>query len=45
VIFDWDTIREDHRDLPPAASAATHEADTLPIMLQVNGNPDADDLD
>jgi hypothetical protein len=45
VIFDWDTIRETIETFRPAAGAAGHDADTLPIMLQVNGNVTAEPLD
>ena len=38
VIFDWDAIRETIEIFRTAASAAGHDPDTLPIMLQVNGN-------
>ena len=38
VIFDWDTVRETIGTFRTAAGAAGHDADTLPIMLQVNGN-------
>ena len=45
VIFDWDTIRETIETFRTAAGAAGHDADTLPIMLQVNGNVTAEPLD
>src|SRR6188472_3566909 len=45
VIFDWDTIREAVETFRAAASAAGHDPDTLPIMLQVNGNVTAEPLD
>ena len=45
VIFDWDTIRETIETFRQAAGAAGHDADTLPIMLQVNGNVTAEPLD
>ena len=45
VIFDWDTIRETIETLRTAAGAAGHDADTLPIMLQVNGSVTAEPLD
>ena len=45
VIFDWDTIRENIETFRAAASAAGHDRDTLPIMLQVNGNVTAEPLD
>jgi alkanesulfonate monooxygenase SsuD/methylene tetrahydromethanopterin reductase-like flavin-dependent oxidoreductase (luciferase family) len=45
VIFDWDTIRETIETFRTAAGAAGHDPDTLPIMLQVNGNVTAEPLD
>jgi alkanesulfonate monooxygenase SsuD/methylene tetrahydromethanopterin reductase-like flavin-dependent oxidoreductase (luciferase family) len=45
VIFEWDTIRETIETFRTAASAAGHNPDTLPIMLQVNGNISAEPLD
>lgn len=45
VIFDWDTIREAVETFRAAGSAAGHDPDTLPIMLQVNGNVTAEPLD
>jgi alkanesulfonate monooxygenase SsuD/methylene tetrahydromethanopterin reductase-like flavin-dependent oxidoreductase (luciferase family) len=45
VIFDWDAIRETTAAFRTAASAAGHDPDTLPIMLQVNGNVTTDALD
>jgi probable F420-dependent oxidoreductase len=45
VIFDWDTIRETIETFRTAAGAAGHDADTLPIMLQVNGTVTAEPLD
>jgi hypothetical protein len=45
VIFDWDTSRETIETFGTAAGAAGHDADTLPIMLQVNGNVTAEPLD
>jgi hypothetical protein len=45
VIFDWDTIRETIETFGTAAGAAGHDADTLPIMLQVNGSVTAERLD
>ena len=45
VIFDWDAIRETIEIFRTAASAAGHDPDTLPIMLQVNGNITAEPLD
>jgi probable F420-dependent oxidoreductase len=38
VIFDWETIRNTIASFRTAAGAAGHEPDTLPVMLQVNGN-------
>jgi probable F420-dependent oxidoreductase len=38
VIFDWDSVRQSIATFRAAASAAGHEPDALPIMLQVNGN-------
>jgi probable F420-dependent oxidoreductase len=38
VIFGWDTVRESIAVFRGAASAAGHDPDALPIMLQVNGN-------
>jgi alkanesulfonate monooxygenase SsuD/methylene tetrahydromethanopterin reductase-like flavin-dependent oxidoreductase (luciferase family) len=45
VIFDWDTIRETIETFRTAAGAAGHDPDTLPIMLQVNGNVTTEPLD
>ncbi|HWI00098.1 MAG TPA: LLM class flavin-dependent oxidoreductase [Propionibacteriaceae bacterium] len=45
VIFDWDTIRETIEIFRTAARAAGHDHDTLPIMLQVNGNITAEPVD
>jgi probable F420-dependent oxidoreductase len=45
VIFEWDTIRETIETCRTAAGAAGHDPDTLPIMLQVNGNVTAEPLD
>ncbi len=45
VIFDWDTIRETVRIFRSAATAAGHNADALPIVLQVNGKVTAEALD
>jgi len=45
VIFDWDTIREASKAFRAAGSAAGHDPDTLPIMLQVNGNVTAEPPD
>jgi probable F420-dependent oxidoreductase len=38
VIFDWGPVQESIATFRAAADAAGHEADALPIMLQVNGN-------
>jgi alkanesulfonate monooxygenase SsuD/methylene tetrahydromethanopterin reductase-like flavin-dependent oxidoreductase (luciferase family) len=45
VIFEWDTIRETIQIFRTAAGAEGHDLDTLPIMLQVNGNITAQTLD
>ncbi len=45
VIFDWDTIREAVETFRTAATAAGHDPDALPMMLQVNGNVTAEPLD
>ena len=45
VIFDWDTIRENIETFRAAASSAGIDPDTLPIMLQVNGNVTAEPRD
>jgi probable F420-dependent oxidoreductase len=45
VIFDWDTIRETVRAFRSAATAAGHDADALPIVLQVNGTLTPEPLD
>jgi probable F420-dependent oxidoreductase len=45
VIFDWDTIRETVRTFRSAATAAGHEVDALPIVLQVNGRVTPEALD
>jgi probable F420-dependent oxidoreductase len=45
VIFDWDTIRGIIETFRTAASAAGHDPDMLPIMLQVNGNVTTEPLD
>ena len=45
VIFDWDTVRESGQDLPGGRRAAGHDPDTLPVMLQVNGNVTEEPLD
>jgi probable F420-dependent oxidoreductase len=38
VIFDWDQVRESIETFLGAAGAAGIDPDTLPVMLQVNGN-------
>lgn len=38
VIFGWDMVRESIATFRAAASAAGHDPDVLPIMLQVNGD-------
>jgi probable F420-dependent oxidoreductase len=45
VIFDWDTVRQAIETFRAAAGAAGHDPDTLPLMLQVNGNVTAEPLD
>jgi len=45
VIFDWETIRVSIEAFRAAASAAGHDPETLPIMLQVNGNVTAEPLE
>ena len=45
VIFDWETIRVSIEAFRAAASAAGHVPETLPIMLQVNGNVTAEPLE
>jgi hypothetical protein len=45
VIFERATIRETIETFRTAAGAAGHDADTLPIMLQVNGNVTTQPLD
>lgn len=45
VIFDWDTIRASIGTHQAAARAAGHDPDTLPIVLQVNGNVSESALD
>jgi probable F420-dependent oxidoreductase len=45
VIFDWDTVRASVETFRAAAGAAGHDPDTLPVMLQVNGNVTAEPLD
>jgi probable F420-dependent oxidoreductase len=45
VIFDWDTVRGSVETFRAAAGGAGHDPDTLPVMLQVNGNVTAKPLD
>ena len=45
VIFDWDTIRASMGTFRTAAGAAGIDPDTLPVMLQVNGNVTAQPRD
>jgi probable F420-dependent oxidoreductase len=45
VIFDWDTVRASVETFRAAAGRAGHDPDTLPVMLQVNGNVTAEPLD
>jgi probable F420-dependent oxidoreductase len=45
VIFDWDTVRATVETFRAAAGGAGHDPDTLPVMLQVNGNVTAEPLD
>ena len=45
VIFDWDTIRGSIDTFRAAAGAAGIDPDTLPVMLQVNGNVTAEPRD
>jgi probable F420-dependent oxidoreductase len=45
VIFDWDTIRGSIDTFRAAAGAAGMDPDTLPVMLQVNGNVTAEPRD
>jgi len=42
VIFDWETIRASIETFRAAAAAAGINPDTLPVMLQVNGNVTAE---
>jgi probable F420-dependent oxidoreductase len=42
VIFDWATIRDSIATFRAAAGAAGTDPDTLPVMLQVNGNVTAE---
>jgi probable F420-dependent oxidoreductase len=45
VILDWDTIRENIGTFRAAAGGAGIDPDTLPVMLQVNGNVTAEPQD
>jgi probable F420-dependent oxidoreductase len=45
VIFDWDAVRASVETFRAAAGGAGHDPDTLPVMLQVNGNVTAEPLD
>jgi alkanesulfonate monooxygenase SsuD/methylene tetrahydromethanopterin reductase-like flavin-dependent oxidoreductase (luciferase family) len=45
VIFDWQTVREAIGTFRAAADTAGFEADSLPVMLQVNGSVTAEPLD
>jgi probable F420-dependent oxidoreductase len=45
VIFDWDVVRASVETFRAAAGEAGHDPDTLPVMLQVNGNVTAEPLD
>lgn len=45
VIFDWDTIRGSIDTFRAAAGTAGIDPDTLPVMLQVNGNVTAEPRD
>jgi probable F420-dependent oxidoreductase len=45
VIFDWETIRVSIEAFRAAASAAGHDPETQPIMLQVNGDVTAEPLE
>ena len=38
VIFNWPTIRESIGQFRSAAAAAGHDPETLPVILQVNGD-------
>ena len=38
VIFDWPTIRESIGQFRSAAASAGHDPETLPVILQVNGD-------
>jgi alkanesulfonate monooxygenase SsuD/methylene tetrahydromethanopterin reductase-like flavin-dependent oxidoreductase (luciferase family) len=45
VIFDWPTVRDAIAIFRAAAETAGFDADTLPVMLQVNGSVTAEPLD
>jgi alkanesulfonate monooxygenase SsuD/methylene tetrahydromethanopterin reductase-like flavin-dependent oxidoreductase (luciferase family) len=45
VIFDWDTTRASIDAFRAAADAAGTDPDTLPVMIQVNGNVTAEPQD
>jgi probable F420-dependent oxidoreductase len=45
VIFDWDAIRDSIETFRAAAGAACIDPDSLPVMLQVNGNVTAEPQD
>jgi probable F420-dependent oxidoreductase len=45
VIFDWDTVAATIKAFHAAAVAAGRDPDTLPIMLQVNGNLTEESVD
>ncbi len=45
VIFDWDTTRASIEAFRAAAEAAGIDPDTLPVMVQVNGNVTAEPQD
>jgi alkanesulfonate monooxygenase SsuD/methylene tetrahydromethanopterin reductase-like flavin-dependent oxidoreductase (luciferase family) len=45
VIFDWDTVRGSIEIFRAAAGAAGVDPDTLPVLLQVNGNVTAEPQD
>jgi probable F420-dependent oxidoreductase len=45
VIFDWDSVRQSIAVFRDAASAAGHDPDGLPIVLQVNGDLTEEPLD
>src|ERR671933_1349827 len=45
VIFDWDMVGETIKTFRAAATAAGRDPDTLPVMLQVNGNVTEESVD